>query len=76
MSMTKYRGKRAVIPQPGIRTRRGGSPFPLPRRLRNKPLFELVKPRANTHFGRERHGFAHTFENLRSMRLPLVSSPR
>ena len=72
MSMPKYRGERAAIPQPGIRTRRGRAAFPLPRRLRNKPLFERVKPRANQHFRRECHGVARTFENLRRMRLPVV----
>ena len=75
MSMTNDRGKPVAIPQPGIRTRRGRLAFPIPRGLDNEPYFEQIKPRANKHSGRKRHGIARALESLRGMRLPLVSRP-
>ena len=73
MCMTNHRGSRCPIPQPGIRTWRGGVAFPRPRSLRDELNHKPIKLWANTHCGRECHGIARTSESLRRLWLPLVS---
>ena len=87
-SMTHQRSRRNAFPQPGVRTRHGGTIISATRTLnglrQTGHVFACslsygemriqVEPWAYPTLGRDRHGFARSFEGLRGLRLPLVSS--